>query len=79
MNVLVVDIGGTTVKIAAMDQGERRKFASGPTMTAHQMIAGVTHLARDWKYDRVSIGYPGVVKHNQPVTEPCWAGATAST
>ncbi len=51
-------------------QSEPRKFASGPTLTAEQMVDGVKKLAAGWKYDRVSIGYPGVVKHNQPVTEP---------
>jgi polyphosphate glucokinase len=70
MTVLVVDVGGTTVKIAAMNQGARRKFKSGPTMTARQMIAGVKILAHGWKYDRISMGYPGVVKHNRPITEP---------
>ena len=70
MKVLVVDVGGTSVKIAAMNQGARRKFKSGPTMSARQMIAGVKILAQGWKYDRISIGYPGVVKDNRPVTEP---------
>jgi polyphosphate glucokinase len=70
MNVLVIDVGGTSVKIAAADQGEPRKFASGPTMTVRRMVSSVKNLARDWNYDRVSIGYPGVVKHNHPVTEP---------
>jgi polyphosphate glucokinase len=70
MKVLVVDVGGTSVKILATGQDEPRKFASGPSMTVRQMVAGVKKLARGWKYDRVSIGYPGVVKHNQPVTEP---------
>jgi polyphosphate glucokinase len=70
MKVLVVDVGGTSVKIAASGQGEPRKFASGPTMTVRQMVDGVKKLAAGWQYDRVSIGYPGVVKHNQPVTEP---------
>jgi polyphosphate glucokinase len=70
MNVLVIDVGGTNVKIAASNQGEARKFASGPTMTVHRMVSGVKNLARGWKYDRVSIGYPGVVKHNHPVVEP---------
>jgi polyphosphate glucokinase len=70
MKVLVVDVGGTSVKISAKNQGERRKFKSGPTMTARQMIAGVKNLADGWKYDRISIGYPGVVKHDRPMTEP---------
>jgi len=70
MKVLVVDVGGTSVKIAALNQGTRRKFKSGPTMTARQMVAGVKILAHSWNYDRISIGYPGVVKHNRPLTEP---------
>jgi polyphosphate glucokinase len=70
MKVLVVDVGGTSVKIAAPGQGEPRKFESGPTLTVRQMVDGVRKLATGWQYDRVSIGYPGVVKNNQPVTEP---------
>ena len=70
MKVLVVDVGGTSVKVLAVGQGEPRKFESGPAMTARQMVAEVKKLANGWKYDRISIGYPGVVKHNQPVTEP---------
>ncbi|MEO8345450.1 MAG: ROK family protein [Betaproteobacteria bacterium] len=70
MRVLVVDVGGTSIKILAVGQGEPRKFDSGTTMTAGQMVAGVKKLAAGWKFDRVSIGYPGVVKHNQPITEP---------
>jgi polyphosphate glucokinase len=70
MKVLVVDVGGTSVKIAAPGQGEPRKFDSGPTLTVRQMVERVRKLAAGWQYDRVSIGYPGVVKRNQPVTEP---------
>jgi polyphosphate glucokinase len=70
MNVLVVDVGGTHVKIFATGQKEKREFSSGPTLTARQMVAGVKRLARDWKYDAVSIGYPGVVLHNRVVDEP---------
>jgi len=79
MNVLVVDVGGTNVKILATGQTELRKFPSGPTLTAKQMVAGVKKLARGWKYDAVSIGYPGPVVNNRPVAEPYnlgpgWAG-----
>jgi len=70
MKVLVVDVGGTSVKIAAHGQSEPRKFQSGPTMTVQQMVAGVKSLAAGWNYDCVAIGYPGVVKNNQPLTEP---------
>jgi polyphosphate glucokinase len=51
MNVLVVDIGGTYVKILATGQKERRRFESGPNMTPQLMVAGVKKLAADWKYD----------------------------
>jgi len=70
MNVLVVDVGGTHVKILATGQKEPRKFVSGPKLTAQQMVADVKKLAGDWKYDCVSIGYPGPVLHGQPVAEP---------
>jgi polyphosphate glucokinase len=70
MNVLVVDVGGTHVKILATGQEEGREFPSGPTLTAEQMVRGVKELAGDWKYDAVSIGYPGPVLRGRPVTEP---------
>jgi polyphosphate glucokinase len=70
MNVLVVDVGGTHVKILATGKKEKREFASGPRLTAPQMVLRVRKLARDWKYQAVSIGYPGPVLHNRPVAEP---------
>jgi polyphosphate glucokinase len=70
MNVLVVDVGGTHVKILASGQEERREFPSGPALTAEQMVRGVKELAGDWKYDAVSIGYPGPILHGRPVLEP---------
>src|SRR5215475_8204020 len=70
MNVLVVDVGGTHVKILATGQKERRRIPSGPALTAEQMVRGVKELARDWKYDVVSIGYPGPVLRGRPVAEP---------
>jgi polyphosphate glucokinase len=70
MNVLVVDVGGTHVKILATGQKQFRQFASGPKLTAKQMVVGVKKLARDWKYDAVSIGYPGPVIRNRPIAEP---------
>ncbi len=70
MNVLVVDVGGTHVKILATGQNEAREFPSGPTLTAKQMVAGVKKLAGDWKYDAVAIGYPGPVIKNRPLADP---------
>ena len=70
MNVLAIDIGGTHVKILATGQKERRRFESGMEMTPAKMVVGVKQLTKDWKYDVVSIGYPGPVLHNRPVGEP---------
>jgi len=70
VNVLAIDIGGTHVKILATGQDEPRRFASGPKLTPDAMVAGVEKLAKGWKYDVVSIGYPGPVLHGRPVGEP---------
>ncbi len=70
MNVLVIDIGGTNVKIHATGQKEPRKFPSGPAMTPRQMVTGVRKLTADWNYDAVSIGYPGVVTTGRIAIEP---------
>lgn len=74
MNVLAIDIGGTNVKILATGQDEPRRFSSGPTLTPKRMVAGVKKLAGDWKYEAVSIGYPGMVVRNRPIAEPCNLG-----
>jgi polyphosphate glucokinase len=68
--ILVVDVGGSHVKVLASGQREPRKFVSGPTLTPRQMVAGVEKLVGGWKYDVVSIGYPGLVVHGRPVAEP---------
>ena len=70
MRVLVVDVGGTHVKVLASGEKAPREFASGPTLTAEQMVAGAKSVASDWKYDAVSLGYPGPVLHGRPVVEP---------
>jgi len=74
MHVLVVDVGGTHVKILATGQNAAREFPSGPTLTAEQMVAGVKKLAGDWKYDAVSIGYPGPVIKHRPLADPRFLG-----
>ncbi len=70
MNVLVVDVGGTNIKILVTGQTERRKFPSGSSMTPAQMVAGVKLAADGWAYDLVSIGYPGPVLQGKPLSEP---------
>jgi polyphosphate glucokinase len=70
MNVLVVDVGGTHVKVLATGHKRHREFVSGPTMTAKSMVAGVRKAVQGWKYQVVSLGYPGPVLRGRPVSEP---------
>jgi polyphosphate glucokinase len=69
-SVLVIDVGGTNVKVLATGQRQPRRIPSGPTMTGEEMVAGVKPLVADWQYDVVSIGYPGAVIGGRPLHEP---------
>jgi polyphosphate glucokinase len=70
MNILVIDVGGTHVKVLATGKDQEREFVSGPTLTPRRMVSGVRKLVTDWKYDVVSMGYPGPVLRNRPIAEP---------
>ena len=68
--VLVIDVGGTNVKILATGKRMPRKISSGPTMTARGMVEAVKQLAADWSYDVVALGYPGAVRAGRPTADP---------
>jgi polyphosphate glucokinase len=68
--VLVIDVGGTNVKVYLSGEKEARKVPSGPRLTARKMVAGVKAATKDWQYDVVSIGYPGVVRRGRIAAEP---------
>jgi polyphosphate glucokinase len=70
MNVLVIDVGGSKVKVLLSGEETPRKFESGPTMTAAEMVKGVKEITKDWKYNAISMGYPGPVLKNRPILEP---------
>ena len=70
MKVLVVDVGGTSVKILASGQRTARKFRSGLELTAEQMVVSVVKSAKGWTYDAVSIGYPGPISCGMVLAEP---------
>lgn len=70
MKVLVVDVGGTRVKVQVSGRDERRQFPSGPTMTAVGMVESVLALTADWDFEAVAIGYPGPVRHGVLLEEP---------
>jgi len=70
VKVLVIDVGGTNIKVFANGETGVRKFPSGPTLTAKQMVDGVLSLVGDWNYDVITIGYPGPVIHGRLALEP---------
>jgi glucokinase len=70
MKVLVIDVGGTNVKVLATGEKEVRKIPSGSTMSAKDMADKVIQGTHDWDYEAVSIGYPGPVVDNKILLEP---------
>lgn len=70
MNVLVVDVGGSHIKVLLSGESKRRKISSGPWMTPARMVRAVEEIVSDWTYDAVSIGYPGLVVHGRIAAEP---------
>jgi polyphosphate glucokinase len=68
--VLVIDVGGTHVKMLATGQKDSRKYPSGLTMTPRKMVRLVKKSVRDWKFDCVSLGYPGPIINGHPLREP---------
>jgi polyphosphate glucokinase len=70
MQVLVIDVGGTNIKVLATGRKQPVKIPSGPAMTARAMVAAVHQATAGWKYTGVSIGYPGPVIDNLPLVEP---------
>lgn len=70
MKVLVVDVGGTNIKVFVKGQPAAIKIPSGPKMTAKTMVEEVLKATHDWDYDRIAMGYPAPVLDNKPVLEP---------
>jgi polyphosphate glucokinase len=77
-NVLVVDIGGSNVKILT-SPSERIKFNSGGDMRPRDFAQQFKKSVRDLKFDKVSIGFPAVVRNGRIMHDPKhlgkgWAG-----
>jgi predicted NBD/HSP70 family sugar kinase len=68
--ILIIDVGGTHVKMCVTGQTGERKIDSSATLTAAGMVRAVKRLVKDWPYDAVSIGYPGPVVHGRPLRDP---------
>jgi polyphosphate glucokinase len=74
MKILVIDVGGTHVKLQASGQRTRRKLPSGPGLTPRRMVRAVGDLVSDWTYEVVSIGFPSRVSRGKIVAEPANLG-----
>jgi polyphosphate glucokinase len=70
MNILVIDVGGSNIKILATGQPERIKIPSGRDFTPEEMVPSVQEAAKDWDYEAITIGFPGVVKHGKIAANP---------
>lgn len=70
MKVLMIDVGGSNVKFMNARDGEMRKLKSGSELTAQAMVDGVLEATSDWEFDKISIGYPGLVRKGHPVRDP---------
>ncbi len=68
--VLAVDVGGTNLKIRSSEEAEIRKHPSGSELSARAMVDAVLEMAGDWKFDVVSLGFPGPVLNGSPALEP---------
>jgi polyphosphate glucokinase len=74
MKVLVVDVGGTNIKLLAAGRRTPRKVASGPDLTPRAMVRDALAAVEDWSFDAVSIGYPGPVRNDRPSKDPANLG-----
>jgi polyphosphate glucokinase len=70
MNILAVDIGGTHLKFRTQRHTQPVKVKSGKKMTPEKMMSAIKQATAGWKYDHVSLGYPGPVVHDRPIAEP---------
>lgn len=70
MNILVIDVGGSNVKLFTSVEKTRRKFPSGSELTAAQMVEEVKALTADWKFDVISLGFPGPVFRQRIAADP---------
>ena len=70
MNVLVIDVGGSHVKLAVSSGEPPRRFDSGKGLTPETLVTRVRKETADWDYDCISLGYPGIVDLDEPGEEP---------
>jgi polyphosphate glucokinase len=69
-NILVIDVGGSSVKMMISADEKRRKFPSGPKLGPKEAVEQIKEATSDWNYDAVSIGFPAPVRDGRIVHDP---------
>jgi len=67
--ILVVDVGGSNVKLM-ISRRDKRKFKSGLNLTPRAMVTEMRPLVSDWKFAAISLGFPAPVRGGRIVSEP---------
>ena len=70
MKVLMIDVGGSSVKLMASGHEGFRKFRSGRGLTAAKMVKGVLETVKDWNYEAISMGFPGLMREGRIARDP---------
>jgi polyphosphate glucokinase len=68
--VLTVDVGGSHVKALTSRARVRRRFVSGPSLSAAEMVAGTLAAADGWKWSAVTVGIPAPIRAGKVIAEP---------
>lgn len=70
MKILVLDVGGTNVKVGLSGSRRRLKLPTGPRFTPTQLVRDVRAATAGWKYQAITLGYPGPVRDGKPIADP---------
>src|ERR1051326_1510268 len=73
-NILVIDVGGSSVKMMISAEEKRRKFPSGPKLGPKEAVEQIKEVTTDWSYDAISIGFPAPVRDGKIVHDPTHLG-----
>jgi polyphosphate glucokinase len=68
--VLVIDVGGSNVKLMISNRIKRRRFPSGPGLTPSKFVTETKKAVEDWKFDAIAMGFPAPVKNGKIAAEP---------
>src|SRR4029453_14266565 len=68
--ILVINVGGSNVKMMISQEEKRRKFESGPKLTPEEAVKQIKNATSDWDFDAVAIGFPAPVRDGKIMKDP---------